>query len=251
MRVAVRLLILLSLCALQEVVPSTASAAVHPCSTEGRVYDGITTQPSSAIFGARAEFEFGDNALCGSSAAFADLWVMLSATTDDGGLGWAQIGYGNFQDNTYPEHHGEWVWSQWSHDCTEKSCPFKQKFVTRPTGTSNLYSVKFNQDDYTIHMNVDGVTVAKTKWDPLPVWSPDWTGTASAESLYLESDAPGTKTDPVDVTQPAVEDGTGFWGHNTKSYWSELVHPSRYSMTWTDPQHTARFRIYTDPLDGL
>ena len=74
-----------------------AHAASSPCGSSGNFAKGVL-QTNHASYGARANISKQDPNLCGSTSVSV-AWSMLASAD---GQGYAQVGYGRFGNDTFP-----------------------------------------------------------------------------------------------------------------------------------------------------
>jgi hypothetical protein len=184
-----------------------AQGAINPCPNQdpASIHDGAQTTAQLDLFGARSDIEFDSPALCGTDAVFSTAWAMVWATNTNygpDGWGWAQMGYGNFSANTFPQHSGYWEWGQTVKGCTRtlSSCsPIVNSWGNHPSGVTRTYSVRHMSDGH-FHLFVDGNLIYETMWNPTVQWVTNWRAAFYAETKYRESDTVGTVSDPVSFT---------------------------------------------------
>lgn len=198
--------------------PGSAQAASSPCINSGNFQDGYYTPVSAAIFGVRANIQYGTPALCGSTSA-STAWVMLQPQSPTNT--YAQIGYlNNGGPNGFDGYSaGEHYVVEYVDDAGTPHVYFGGDVGAQ----SHRYQVYWSPSDHKIHMVVDSTSLGTTWFQPdvNHYWSPNWQGYFAGETFDQESDVPGVPGGHVRFDQLAqydVNDNQSYistpWGYS-------------------------------------
>lgn len=193
---ATLLLLAASQSALLLVTDSQASAAPY-CSFEGH-YDGMTKDPDTTLYGARALVEQENPNLCGAGNA-SSAWVMVEAK-EGGYTNYAQSGYRDRGSNL--THSGYHNFAQWTLGCFPNNCTgatYTDQIDAAPTSATN-YKVYVQASTGHILMDHDGTNIGDTGYNVSGDWDPAYKVTFTGETHSINTDMPGHPADKVSFT---------------------------------------------------
>ena len=234
-------------------IPGESRAAVSPCGTASAHFDGAGTTFQTTIFGARANIEVRQPALCGTSSVSV-IWAMVTADSaiHSGGSGWAQTGSGNFGSTAGYSHNGYLEFAQYTKWCDTTSCatgyPITRFGDVPPLSGSPEASAFEKQTDSNIHMYYQNTQIAVTDFSLSSAWDPAWSAQFSGETHHLGSDIVGVQANHVSVTNlQKATDTSSDWANVTSTAVVSGDCRFRYQSVGTGTD----FDVWTQPLDSL
>lgn len=112
--------------------------------------------------------------------------------------------------------------------------------------TSAEFRVKWNSSTSHEDMLVDSELLASSPFDPYNVWGEPFIPEVSAESKYIQSNIPGTSSDPTLASDVVLQKFNNSWQSTSDGYPARVCispQPQRYVRgTWSNHQ----FNFYTD-----
>jgi hypothetical protein len=236
--------------AISFVAPREASAEVYTCGkTSGSNYHAgyIQAYGTGNYEGAAATIVTQYGAVCDTNTSngnFTNSYSMIASNADSI-AGWVQSGFIRWYD-------GDTYYFAQSY-CGRGSSCLNTRFGTSPLtyGSSHTYYQRWFASCGCVESHIDSTLYLTTTWDPYVDWALPFSPQFEAETLYLESDIPGNKSN--------VTLWTGIEGQNgTTDNWvsypcNTLTHENNGAAErsdgeswWDQPTGTCPdFRTYT------
>lgn len=191
----------------------TPAQSATTCGGGAYFHTGRSAQASSAVWGARATIEDFDPDLC-STASASSVWALVAAPKSGNAseIMYAQAGYlkvGQYTNGPVPA--GWRKFAQYAKSCSPGCAP-SLDYVTwwsdaAPTGPLT-YVATYRQSDDRIHMYSNGVDVLQTTYDPVSVWTSQWTPQYYAETWHAGTDIVGSSGNKTSLWNLQVYDSS-------------------------------------------